>query len=408
MRSLFIASVALVICSSTLVSQTVYTKRKSNALREGAGSYYGLVGSVPENTPLKVVARSGSWVKVRLPGDKSGWIAENSLRPEMNQSIPPASPEAMWSSPRALSAAIKSFGKSYVKGAPGLVDTVLAYSVKGFTEDDLAAFTKQTRQSPSGNRDRIRPEDLKLPPAGEFADLREQQVGAGVAARLAGKGIAGGMPLHRYVNLICAAVAEKSVLYDADLTVLVLNDRTINAYAVPGGYIVLTLGLVMQCRDESELAGVIAHELAHIERRHGLQEVSKRIAGIRADMAFSELEAEVGEMTEDEAEMEELANRTYEKLVHPRLLSYEIEADRIGAILAANAGYDPFGLVRISERVARVSKETPDIFDPEYMLPDDAATRAGDIRAFSEKHFTSESPGERMAKRFAGATSSLR
>lgn len=408
MRSLFLASVALVVCSSTLVSQTLYTKRKSNAVREGAGSYYSLVGSVPENTPLTVVARSGPWVKVQLPGSKTGWIAENSLRPGKSDTPAAASPEAMWSSPKALSAAIKSFGKNYVKGDPGLVDTVLAYSAKGFTAADLAAFTKEIRQSPSGNRARMHVDDLKLPSIDGFADLREQQMGAGIAARLAGKGLAGGMSLHRYVNMICAAVAEKSGVYDAELTVLVLNDKMINAFAVPGGYIVLTMGLVKQCGDESELAGVIAHEIAHIERRHGLQEISKRIAGIRADMAFSELEAEAGEMTEDEAEMEELANQTYEKLVHPRLLSYEIEADRIGAILAANAGYDPFGLVRISERVARVSKETPDIFDAEYMLPNDAVTRAGDIRTFSEKNFTAESPGQRMAGRFAGVTSSLR
>ena len=113
-------------------------------------------------------------------------------------------------------------------------------------------------------------------------------------------------------------------------------------------------------------------------------------------------------MTEDEAELEEIVNQTYEKVVHPRLLSYEIEADRIGAILAANAGYDPYGLVRISDRVARVSKESPDVFDTDYMLPDDAVQRARDIRAFAEKTFTTESPGERMAGRFTSATASLR
>lgn len=408
MRSLILTSVALVICSSTLVSQTLYTKRKSNELREGAGSYYGLIGSVPENTPLTVIARSGPWVKVQLSNKKAGWIASNSLKPEKGEGVAAGAPEAMWSSPKALSAAIKGFGKQYVKGEPGLVDSVLAYSAKGFTNEDLAGFTKEIRQSASRNRDRMEVDDLELPTPAYYADLREQQLGAGVAARIARKGMVQSRPLHRYVNMVCAAVAEKSAVYDVDLTVLVLNDMLINAYAVPGGYVIVTLGLLKQCRDESELAGVIAHEIAHIERRHGLQELSKRIAGIRADMAFSELEEEVGEMTEDEAAMEELANQTYEKLAHPRLLSYEIEADRIGAILAANAGYDPFGLVRISERVALVSKETPDIFDADYMLPDDAAQRARDIRAFAEKNFTAESPGGRMAGRFTSATASLR
>jgi predicted Zn-dependent protease len=208
--------------------------------------------------------------------------------------------------------------------------------------------------------------------------------------------------------MVCATIVQNSALYNADITVLVLNDKTVNAFAVPGGYIFVTLGLVKQCRDESELAGVIAHEIAHVYRRHGLQEMSKRIAGIRADVAFGELEEEVGEPTEEEKEMEALVDQTYEKIVHPRLLSYEIEADRIGAILAANAGYDPFGLVRISERVARVSTETPDIFDADYMLPSDAVKRSKEIRAFAEKTFTTEAPGEQMTRRFAAATSPVR
>jgi hypothetical protein len=58
--------------------------------------------------------------------------------------------------------------------------------------------------------------------------------------------------------------------------------------------------------------------------------------------------------------------------------------------------------------VARVSRETPAIFDANYMLPDDAAERSRQVRAFAEEHFSKESPGEQMRKRFTDATSSLR
>ena len=408
MRSFLIASVALVLCSATLLSETVYTKRKTNAIREGAGSYYNLVGSVPEHTALNVISRTGSWVKVQLPSRKVGWIAANCLAEEKSDYMLARSPETMWSSPKALSAAIKGFGKKYVKGEPGIVDSVLQYSEKGFTSEDLAAFAKEMRQSPSHNRSRVQMEDLKLAEPDYYPDLPEQQIGVGIAARIAGKGMVNDKPLQRYVNMVCATVVEQSALYDVDLTVLVLDDKTINAFAVLGGYIFVTLGLVKQCRDESELAGVIAHEIAHVYRRHGLQEMSKRIVGIRADMAFSELDEEIGETTEEDEEMEALVDQTYEKIVHPRLLSYEIEADRIGAILVANAGYDPFGLVRISERVARVSKETPDMFDVDYMLPDDAVERSKEIRFFSEKNFTTGTPGEQMSRRFMAVTSPLR
>ena len=407
-RSMFLASVVLALCATTLLAEPFYTKRKTNALREGAGAYYNLVGSVAENTALIVLNRTGSWVKVQLPNKQVGWMAANSLKEGKSDYTAAVPPSTMWSSPKALSAAIKGFGKKYGKGDPGIVDSVLRYSEKGFSGEELAVFAKEVRENPSENRGRVQIEDLDLPAPEYYADLPEQEIGVDIAARIAGKGIVGDRSLRRYVNMVCATIVETSALYDADLTVLVLDDRTINAFAVPGGYIFVTLGLVEQCRDESELAGVIAHEIAHVYRRHGLQEMSKRIAGIRADAAFGELEEEVGEPTEEEKEMEALVDQTYERVVHPRLLSYEIEADRIGAILAANAGYDPFGLVRISERVARVSSEAPDIFDADYMLPGDAVTRSREIRAFAEKSFTTEKPGEQMTGRFAAATSPLR
>lgn len=408
MRSLCFASIALVICSATLHADTLYTKRKTNELREGAGAYYSLVGSVPENTPLNVIARSGPWVKVQLPNKHVGWIAANSLTEEKRARSVTTSLETMWSSPRALSAAIKGFGKKYVKGEPGIVDSVLHYSEKGFTGEDLAAFARQIRQYPSRNRNRLQIEDLKLANPEYYANLPEQQIGVGIAGRIAGKGFVNDKLLHRYVNMVCATLVENSAIYDWDVTVFVLNDKAINAFAVPGGYIFITLGLLVQCNDESELAGIIAHEIAHVYRRHGLQEMSKRIASLRSDLAFHELEEEVGDTTKEDEEMETIVNQTYEKIVHPRLLSYEIEADRIGAVLVANAGYDPFGLVRISEQVARVSTEKPDIFDPDYMLPNDARERSHEIRVFSEKNFTTGSPGEHMKQRFISATSPLR
>jgi len=408
MRSFSLAFLALALCSATLLSETFYSKRKGNALREGAGSYYSLVGSVAENTALLVLARSGSWVKVQLPNKQVGWIAANSLTAGKSDQMAARSAETMWTSPKALSAAIKGFGEKYVQGEPGIVDSVLQYSEKGFTGEDLAAFAKEVREYPSRNRDRVELDDLDLPAPEYYVELPEQQIGVSIAARIAGKGLVNDRQLHRYLNMACATIAEHSALYDVDFTVLVLNDRKINAFAVPAGYIFVTLGLVRQCRDESELAGVIAHEIAHVYRRHGLQEMSKRITHIRSDAAFRELEEDAGEPTEEERELETLADQAYEKIVHPRLLSYETEADRIGAVLVANAGYDPFGLVRISERVARVSKETPGVFDADYMLPDDAVKRSKEISAFAEKNFTTDSPGEQMSKRFTAVTSASR
>ncbi len=172
-----------------------------------------------------------------------------------------------------------------------------------------------------------------------------------------------------------------------------------NAFAVPGGYIFITKGLMQQCRDESELAGVIAHEIAHIVKHHGLQEISQRAVNIAADKAFGELDEDVGK-TQAEIDLEGMIDSSYDKIIHPRLINYEFEADKVGAVLSANTGYDPFGLVRISERLARIPKEQPDIFDANFMAPNDAIERYNAILEFVNKQFETSNPGATMPERF--------
>jgi predicted Zn-dependent protease len=206
--------------------------------------------------------------------------------------------------------------------------------------------------------------------------------------------------LFKYVNLICATITENSSIYDEEFTVVVLNDDKVNAFAVPGGYIFVTKGMISICRDESELAGVIAHEVAHVIRRHGLQEISKRAANIAADKAFDELDEEVGK-TEEEVDLEEMIESTYDKVLHPRLIKYELEGDKVGSVLLANAGYDPFGLVRISQRIASLPKEQADIFDANFMAPNGAVERYNAIVRFSNRQFKTTNPGATLSERFA-------
>ena len=87
-------------------------------------------------------------------------------------------------------------------------------------------------------------------------------------------------------------------------------------------------------------------------------------------------------------------------VIHPRLIKYELEADKVGAVLSANAGYDPFGLVRISERIAHIQKEQSDIFDANFMAPNDAVERFDAILKFENKQFQTSNPGAAMVKRF--------
>ena len=386
-----------------LSGETIFTKRKTNDVREGPGSYYSLIISLPENTKLVIVERVSNWVKVQLPTNKVGWIAANNLvdKPAGRKV---AQLENVWNSPKAskagIAAAIKGFGEKYGKTEPGNVDKVLTYSDKGFTGRELAAFNNEIRQYDSRNRARVRLKDLDLDVPDYDVSLQERQIGVGIAARIVSRGIVENSSLLRYLNMICATITENSEIYDEEFAVYVLNDDKVNAFALPGGYIFVTKGMVLQCRDEAEIAGVIAHEIAHVIRRHGLQEISQRAPNIAADKAFDELDQEVGK-TEDEKDLEEMIESTYDKVLHPRLIKYELEADKVGAVLLANAGYDPFGLVRISQRIAQIPKDQGDIFDATFMAPNNAIERYNAIMKFANRQFKTSSPGATMQERFS-------
>jgi hypothetical protein len=148
--------------------------------------------------------------------------------------------------------------------------------------------------------------------------------------------------------------------------------------------------------------------MSHIIRKHGLQEMSKRKVQIKSDEAFNELEGATGQKSEDEDELDDLVQQSYEKIVSPRLLEYELEADRVASVLLAQAGYDPFGLVRINNRVASLAKEKPDLFDPNYMAPDLVGKRAKATEEFVTRRFRGNSSGARLRERYVQRTMVVR
>jgi hypothetical protein len=402
MKRLAISLVLISFAITLLDAEEIFTKRKNNDVREGPGSFYDLIISLPQNTKLVIIEKGANWIKVQLPDQKSGWIAANCLVAQATGKNM-ARLENVWSSPRAskagISAAIKGFGDKYGKTDPGNVDKVLAYSGKGFTGRDLASFNNEIRQYDSKNRGRVQLEDLDLGVPDYDVALPERQIGVGIAARLVSRGLLDNADLRRYVNLICATITANSEIYDEDFTVFVLDDNKVNAFALPGGYIFITKGIVQMCHDESELAGVIAHEIGHVIRRHGLEEISKRAANIAADKAFDELDQEVGQ-TDDEKDLEEMIESTYDKVLHPRLIKYELEADKVGSVLSANAGYDPFGLVRMCGRMASIPQDQGDIFDATFMAPNGFIERSNAIVKFADDQFKKNSPGASMPNRF--------
>jgi Zn-dependent protease with chaperone function len=163
--------------------------------------------------------------------------------------------------------------------------------------------------------------------------------------------------IQEYVNSVAQRIAQKSDLR-IPLHVTVLQSREINAFALPGGYLFLERGLLEAADDESELAGVIAHEMAHDAARHANKLIKRAtIAGIfyqAAQIAAMILTGGVAGIG------------TYYALqygfyglglvLNLNLLGvsrdYEMEADQLGIQYSWNAGYDPSGFIRFFDKIA--------------------------------------------------------
>jgi predicted Zn-dependent protease len=180
-----------------------------------------------------------------------------------------------------------------------------------------------------------------------YTPEEETRIGRQVAGNLLGA-----VPLVRddklqnYVSLVGNWVALQSGRKDIDWRFGVLDTEDINAFAAPGGYIFLTKGLYRRLNNEAELAGVLAHEIAHVTKKHHLK-VLKQSSVIGA------LGQTAGRKTKDSDQVvQNLIGNGAEIMARGLDKNAEFEADRAGIVFAARSGYDPWGLPSVLQDMA--------------------------------------------------------
>jgi len=401
---IFSLVIILILLFAGVLTEYVFTKRSNNYLREGPGTYFKLVDIIPKDTKLKILVKKESWIKVEPPNNIIGWLAENSILNEPQNINLTSTLSKTWSSKSAsksgLAAAIKGLKGKTKSTIAGDTDSLLSLLEIDISESQYNEFNGMISENISSNSNQLDIEDLGLEIPEYDPTLFEQQIGFGAASRLVMEGIVKNEMLCKYVNLIAQSLVAHSYFYDWNFHVLIIDSDNHDGYACPGGYIFITSGAILSCSDEAELASIIAHEIAHVIRRHGLQEMTKRKSHIRMDEVFNELDEETGEKDAVVEELEKMMLSSYERIVHERLLDYELEADKIASILCANTGYDPFGIVRVTQRFSNDYNEKVDIFDENYLSQNEMAIRADEISKFTLDEFSINNPGAQLKDRF--------
>lgn len=210
----------------------------------------------------------------------------------------------------------------------------------------------------------IKAAELDLPDIGDSAaavmtPAQEQRTGEAVVRNLRRAGLIIDDPLlNDYLNQLgYRLLSHNSSNHQTRFHFFLINDKNINAFALPGGYIGINYGLFLASESESELASVVAHEIAHVTQRHyaraydiGSKNELPMLAAIIAAIILASQGGEMGE-----AAIATVAGASARSQINFTRQNEE-EADRIGISMLARAGFDPEKMANFFEKLDKESR----------------------------------------------------
>ena len=185
----------------------------------------------------------------------------------------------------------------------------------------------------------------------KVSDEEERKIGEDVSMKLRTRfGVVQDAAVTKYVALVGTALAQVSERPKLNWTFIVLDTDGVNAFASPGGIVHITRGALGLIRNESELAGVLGHEITHVSHKHAVNAIQKantmKVAG---DAAGSRV-----------AFLDTLSQKVYEIVIENKFdRNDEMDSDKTGVSLAQKLGYAPNGLAQFLTRLDERNKDTP-------------------------------------------------
>ncbi len=206
--------------------------------------------------------------------------------------------------------------------------------------------------------------EYNLPDLGQPADTamtptEEKRLGAQVVAQLRSQNrIIDDPELSDYLNSVGRRLARHTDRPADDFHFYVIDTDDINAFALPGGYIGVNAGLITATKSESELASVMAHEIAHVTQRHIARQMVESRGDTIATLATAIVAAIAGSQVgggdaATAAIMGSMSHLGMQQLSYTR--AHEYEADRVGIRDLARSGYDPNAMARFFGTLQRQS-----------------------------------------------------
>jgi predicted Zn-dependent protease len=195
---------------------------------------------------------------------------------------------------------------------------------------------------------------------------------------------------QEYIQAIGMRLVAASDTYDQRFRFFVINNPVINAFALPGGYIGIHSGLLLSTANESELAGVLAHEISHVTQRHISRAVFANSRNSTLSMAGMLGAILVGVVTGSPDIVAGGISATQGAAIEQQIKftrSNEYEADRVGIGVLADAGFDPMGMPAFFETMGRQTGSLSGNRTPEFLLTHPVSSdRMAESRARARKY----------------------
>lgn len=199
--------------------------------------------------------------------------------------------------------------------------------------------------------------DIGSPADSVLSKQQEMQIGRSIYRSLRSTGrVVTDPEIQEYIQDVGQKLAAHAQDGAFQFQFFVVDDPAINAFALPGGYIGVHSGLILATRNESELAGVMAHEIAHVTQRHisraihanqraSILSMAAMLGAILVGAATGSSDAIQGGIVGAQSlSAQQQINFTREN---------EYEADRVGVTVLATSGFDPYGMPSFFETLAR-------------------------------------------------------
>jgi predicted Zn-dependent protease len=223
------------------------------------------------------------------------------------------------------------------------------FDLGGVLKNAIEQGSQQPQRHSASNADLLLEGIGVLAGSGGVSEAEEVAIGQQIAGNLLGAApLVKDQQLQKYVNNVGRWVANQSERPDLEWHFGVIESNDINAFAAPGGYVFVTRGLYKLLNNEAELAGVLGHEIGHVIQKHHLKilQQSKMVS-----LGGKLLARKAGG---DNERVQGLIGSGAEIVARGLDKGAEFEADRIGMVLSARAGYDAFGLPEVLQQIGHV------------------------------------------------------